>query len=130
MDRVFLDANVLFSAAYRPNAGIAALWKLQEIERITSGYALEEARTNLRGADRLSRLDRLSRGVRIVAHPVVRPLPEGIVLPGKDVPILLAALDAGATHLLTGDLGDFGPLLGRLVGPLRVLTPGRYLRGR
>ncbi len=130
MDRVFLDANVLFSAAYRPNAGVAALWKLRDIERISSGYALGEARSNLRGADRLARLERLSRGVRIVAHPVERPLPEGALLSSKDAPILLAALDAGATHLLTGDLGDFGPLLGRQVGSLRILMPDRYLRGR
>jgi hypothetical protein len=31
-------------------------------------------------------------------------LPEGVSLPEKDVPILLAAIEARATHLLTGDL--------------------------
>jgi len=29
MDRLFLDAHVLFSAAYRPNAGLLKLWKLK-----------------------------------------------------------------------------------------------------
>jgi hypothetical protein len=26
VDRVFLDANILFSAAYRPNAGLRLIW--------------------------------------------------------------------------------------------------------
>jgi len=29
MDRLFLDANVLFSAVYRPNPGLLKLWKLK-----------------------------------------------------------------------------------------------------
>ena len=35
-------------------------------------------------------------------------LPEGVSLPEKDVPILLAAIEARATHLLTGDLRHCG----------------------
>jgi uncharacterized protein len=30
VDRVFLDANVLFSAAYRKDAGLQRLWRLAE----------------------------------------------------------------------------------------------------
>jgi hypothetical protein len=30
MDRWFLDANVLFSAAYRSEAGLLRLWQLKE----------------------------------------------------------------------------------------------------
>ena len=47
MDRLFLDANVLFSAAYRPNAGLLRLWRLPDVVLCTGRYALEEARTNL-----------------------------------------------------------------------------------
>jgi len=47
MDRLFLDANVLFSAAYRPNAGLLKLWKLKDVVLCFSRYALEEARINL-----------------------------------------------------------------------------------
>jgi hypothetical protein len=43
MDRVFLDANVLFSAAYREGAGLLKLWKLGRAELITSEYAADEA---------------------------------------------------------------------------------------
>jgi hypothetical protein len=37
---------------------------------------------------------------------------------------------AGATHLLTGDLRDFGHLLGRRVGGVKIQTPGNFLRSR
>jgi predicted nucleic acid-binding protein len=47
IDRLFLDANVLFSAAYQPDSGIARLWKFKDVELLTSAYAAEEARVNL-----------------------------------------------------------------------------------
>ena len=128
MRRVFLDANVLFSAAYRDGAGLLDLWKLSETRLVTSGYAAEEARRNLDTPERLSRLARLLASVEIVAEAPSHELPPGIRLPEKDEPILRAALSARATHLLTGDLRDFGPLLGRRFGSLRVETPGAFLR--
>ena len=45
-----------------------------------------------------------------------------------DVPILLAAIAARATHLLTGDLRHFGSYLGKRVEGILVLPPGEYLR--
>ena len=47
MDRVFLDANILLSAALRPKAGLHRLWKLPNVTLITSDHAIEEARRNL-----------------------------------------------------------------------------------
>ena len=47
MDRVFLDANVLFSAAYRPDSRLRELWALAEVELVTSAYSVEEACRNL-----------------------------------------------------------------------------------
>src|ERR1700732_726397 len=104
MPRVFLDANVLFSAAYREGAGLLALWKRSDIELLTSGYAVEEARRNLDTADRRLRLEDLLAAVRIVSETPLTPLPRGVRLREKDEPILRAAMAAGATHLLTGDL--------------------------
>jgi hypothetical protein len=46
-DLLFLDANVLFSAAYRENAGLLKFWQLKFIKLISSAYAIEEARRNL-----------------------------------------------------------------------------------
>lgn len=129
MDVVFLDANVLFSAAYRPGSGLARLWDLKGIELVASAYAVEEARRNLNDRAREERLETLVRDVRIVPEvpATERVLPEDVDLPSKDVPILAAAISAGASHLLTGDVSHFGPLLGTRVGGVAIMLPGEYL---
>jgi uncharacterized protein len=130
MRRVFLDANVLFSAAYRQGAGLLNLWKVADVELVTSGYAAEEARRNLDTPDRRARLERLLAAVAIVAEAPSTMLPTHVLLPNKDEPILRAAIATGATHLLTGDLRDFGRLLGRRIGGVLVQTPSEFLRSR
>jgi hypothetical protein len=54
-------------------------------------------------------------------------LPGEIHLPEKDVPIFLAAAEAQASHLITGDLKHFGPYLGKNIGGIVILAPGDYL---
>jgi predicted nucleic acid-binding protein len=130
MLRVFLDANVLFSAAYREGAGLLELWKRRDVELMTSAYAAEEARRNLDTQDRRSRLEALIGSIRVVAESSQSSLPAGVRLHAKDVPILQAAISAGATHLLTGDLRDFGHLLGHRVGGVVIQTPGDFLKSR
>jgi len=127
MDRLFLDANVLFSAAYRSDTGLLELWKLREVVLCSSRYALEEARINLNNEVQRTRLVRLAGKVRLF-DAGERELPHGVALPEKDVPILLAAIEANATHLLTGDIRHFGSLFGKSVEGLLVLPPGDYLR--
>ena len=41
-------------------------------------------------------------------------------------PILLAAIQAKATHLLTGDVRYFGKLFGQKVEGILILPPGEY----
>lgn len=127
-DRVFLDANVLFSAAYREAAGLLRLWKLEGVDLLTSSYALEEARRNLEGREQRGRLYQLVADLELVSEVPNRGIPEDVDLPEKDLPILQAALGAGATYLLTGDITHFGNLLGREIEGLRVERPGTYLR--
>ena len=124
MERIFLDANVLFSAAYRPHAGLARLWQLERVELVTSAHAAEEATLNLTGEDQRVRLAKLLEKVRMTT--AVAPLPPGVKLPGKDQPILQAAIQAQATHLLTGDKQHFGPHFGRRLGCVLVLPPAEY----
>ena len=124
MDRVFLDANVLFSAAYRSDAGLARLWQLETVELMTSAYAAEEARLNLTQEDQRARLAKLLEKVRMITD--VAPLPPGVELSEKDQPILQAALHARATHLLTGDKQHFGALFGHRFGGVLVLPPAAY----
>jgi predicted nucleic acid-binding protein len=130
VDRVFLDANVLFSAAYREDAGLAGLWKLDGVQLISSGYAAEEARRNLADGDQRDRLAKLLCAVELVAEADPRTTEEDLRLPEKDRPILQAAVRARATHLLTGDVTHFGRFFGERMEGVLILQPGAYLRSR
>lgn len=127
MDRLFLDANILFSAAYGTNARLLRLWELERVELDTSDFAVEEAHRNLRTHHQRERLSRLLTGMRIVQESEHFTLPRGVLLPEKDRPILLAAIDASATHLLTGDFEHFGPYYRDVIGGVKILPPAEYL---
>jgi predicted nucleic acid-binding protein len=130
MDRVFLDANVFFSAAYRADAALGRLWKLTGVELVTSSYAAEEARRNLNTSWCKTDLENLIEDVEVITDTISDeplPLPEPS-LPDKDLPILTAAVSTRATHLLTGDFKHFGPFYGRTIGNALILTPAEYLR--
>ena len=129
MDRLFLDANVLFSAAYRRNPSLVALWRLKDTTLCTSHYALEEARVNLSDDAQRARLRSLSIRLELF-DAAVQMLPKEISLPEKDVPIMLAAIEAQATHLLTGDMRHFGKYFGKKVMGILIISPGDYLRTR
>ena len=130
MDRLFLDANVLFSAAYRPDSGLLRLWEMSGVELATSEYAAEEARVNLEAGAQRQRLTRLLARVILVSSATSGSLPQTLALPEKDRPILLAAIEARATHLITGDKLHFGKYFGHVIGGVRILPPGDYLRGK
>lgn len=130
--RLFLDANILFTAAHNPR-GKAALvielggsghWALH-----SSRLAIEEARRNLelKFPQCLDRLRSLVRGVRQVEHRAALDYPEGLA--AKDRPIFQAALACYASHLLTGDLKDFGRFLNRPEATLgvRIQTVAQFL---
>ena len=133
--RVFLDANVLFAAAYSPDGLSALLIELGTAGRVTlltSPLAVVEAERNCE-AKRPVALPALwgnLSAVRIVSEPppadVERLTPPR--LSSKDRPLLAAALAAGATHFVTGDVADFGRFMDRRTGlPLRVMTPRQFL---
>ncbi|NLE59385.1 MAG: PIN domain-containing protein [Planctomycetes bacterium] len=130
-DRVFLDANVLLSAAWRAGARLAALWEVPGAALVTSTYALEEARRNLEALRpaAVARLERLCQQLEVVEEADVG-LAMGTELAEKDLPILAAALGTRCTHLLTGDHQHFGRFFGRRIRGLLVLTPSRFLEGR
>lgn len=129
MDRLFLDANILFSAAYG-SPGIRRFWELQKAGKcqlVVSGYVVEEARRNLDSPEQLVRLEELMAELeRVPEPPVGTNCP--IELPDKDRPVFIAALAARATHLITGDTRHFGDFFGREVHGVRLFTPAEYLR--
>jgi predicted nucleic acid-binding protein len=130
LDRLFLDANVLFSAAYRKDSGLLRFWDLPETELVMSVYALEEARRNLETEDQSTRLNRLMKEVEVLPELRKQDLPPEVKLAEKDKPILAAALAAGASHLITGDRQHFGRYFGQRVRHTRITTTRDYLVSR
>lgn len=131
MDRVFLDANVLFSAAYRQDSRLRQLFKLRGVAFISSAYAVEEARRNLSTAQQRKDLEQLCASMDIVpAAPSESLQSSEFELPESDRPILMAAIGARATHQLTGDVKDFGRYYGRTLEGLLILPPAMYIQMR
>ena len=98
---------------------------------VSSAFAIAEAERNLEEPEQRTRLYRLAQHVDIVEEPAPDArLPADIRLPPKDVPILLAAIDARCTHLLTGDFKHFGRYFGRSVQGVRLTTVREYLTAR
>lgn len=132
MNRIFLDANVLFSAAYLENSGLGRLWRFEDAELLSSAYAVAEARCNL-ALDRppaLARLERLTPKLALVNLPGDLKLLPRVRLDSKDRPILLAAIHGKADFLLTGDGRHFGHLYGKRVEGVMVLRPAQYFERR
>jgi predicted nucleic acid-binding protein len=133
--RVFLDANVLFTAAYSPDGLSALLLELGAAGRVTlltSPLAIVEAERNLevKRAAALPTLRRSLAAVRVVREPapadVERLTPPE--LSAKDRPLLAAAIAAHTTHFVTGDVADFGRWMDwRARLSLRVTTPRQFL---
>ncbi len=125
---LFLDANILFSAAYREQSGLLKLWKTKFATLVSSAYAIEEARRNLDTPPQKERLDKLIVGLYDIYpfHVDIR-LPENVTIREKDKPILMAAIVAKADFLITGDVRDFGKFYGKKICGVTVLPPSGYL---
>ncbi len=132
--RLFLDANVLFTAAHNPSGRAAFTIELGaqgHWELFSSTYALEEARRNLerKFPDSLAGLGSLLHSVHFIEQRAGLDYLEGLA--EKDQPIFQAALACQATHLLTGDLKDFGPFMNQpeLTHGVCIQTVAEFLRG-
>ena len=120
--RVFLDANVLFSAAA---AGSPTRQLLEAVLRgdmaVTNRHAWEEARRNIArkrpdltpGLLRLeSRLEFTDRFVRV----------EELDVPDADVPVVGGAVASRCSLHWTGDKRRFGPYYGRTVRGTKIVS--------
>lgn len=126
---VFLDANILFSAALGGEA-FAMLWELAQQRKVilcSSAYCLIEARRNIENKrpSALVNLETKLADVKVVAHAENVAFP--VDLNAKDLPVLAAAVAAGVDALLTGDVRHFGPLMDLRDLPLRVMTLRKFL---
>lgn len=122
MLRVFLDANVLFSAS---NLGshIARLISLltDTGQAVTSDFAFEEARRNvtLKRPAWGEALTALIKQVELV--PSIQ-FDLSIDLATKDQPILCTAIRSRCQYLVTGDRRDFGHLYEQTVEGVTIIT--------
>ncbi|MFN0071463.1 MAG: putative toxin-antitoxin system toxin component, PIN family [Chloroflexota bacterium] len=130
MDQVFLDANVLFSAAYRSDTPLRKLFSLPKVMLVTSAYALEEARRNLASEQQRAELEQLCKSIEVVSVlPLQGESPILVQLPENDRPILWAAITVRASHLLSGDFKAFGRFYGQTIEGVAIMPPAEYLKG-
>jgi uncharacterized protein len=133
--KLFLDANIIFTAAYSSQGSSRFLLSVAETGAVTlctSLYALDEAKRNLvlKAADKLPTLEELLPFMTIVPEPQPDKvaLAALLPLPQKDAPIMAAAISCKADILVTGDRRDFGHLLGTTIEGVLVLDPAETVR--
>ncbi len=133
--KLFLDANILFTAAYSPEGISRNIFNLADAGFCSlhaSAFASEEARRNLalKAPTKLPVLDVLIAQLTVVAEPAPEKLQQAQSLPlaSKDAPIMAAAVTCAADLLVTGDRRDFGHLFGMSVEDVKVLSPAEALR--
>ncbi len=122
--KVFLDANVLFSAAL-PGSRMGEFlgFVRKHAALASSAAAVDEAMRNVErkvaDAPRVVRnMQRLLRSVSLTS--LVAELP-AVELVDKDRHILGAAVASQCSHLLTGDERHFKHLFGKVVSGVRVV---------
>ena len=126
--RVFLDANILFSAATSDGA-VRQLFNLlvdARHECWVDDYVVIEARRNLaaKHPDALAALETLLRRAQI--SPAQAPGHELKLvswLPEEDRPVLAAAMRLRCDALVTGDRTHFGAAYGRVFAGVAIHSP-------
>lgn len=126
--RIFLDANILFSAA-RTDGGVRQLLALTEAaghELWADAYAFEEARRNLaaKTPDGSPTLNAMASRIKIGGMSSGNLLlPDTVSLPEKDQPVLAAAIHHRCDILVTGDRTHFGQFYGKKIQGVLILSP-------
>lgn len=126
--RIFLDANILFSAAKSDGAIRRLLALLVEAghECWADAFVLEEAHRNLRAKaiEGHAHLASVLADVRMARARSRDPgLEASLPLPEKDRPVLAAAIPCGCHALVTGDKAHFGALYGKKVQGVAIHSP-------
>ena len=128
MEKVFLDANILFSLSYAKTG----LHRLLDLNRkggcllCISRLVEDEAYRNLERQEHRDELLRITFLMQKV--PEADPsLPCPLNLPDKDRPVFMAAAASRVDFLLTGDMKHFGSYFGQTVMGVHICTARRYL---
>ena len=126
--RVFLDANILFSAA-KSDGAVRQMFNLLADARHecwVDDYVVIEARRNLAAKypAATAALEMLLKRTRI--NPAQAPGPELKLvnwLPEKDRPVLAAAMRLQCNVLVTGDRAHFGAAYGKVFSGVAIHSP-------
>lgn len=129
--RIFLDANILFSASYKVDSRFLQFWEVPDATVITSFYAADETRRNCINQSHLRRLEHLLASTFLVANAGGVEYVEHIHLPQKDQPILTAAIAGKSDYLVTSDKAHFGSYYGKQIkteyGDVTIIAPAVFL---
>ena len=126
--RIFLDANIIFSAAKSDGAVRELLSRLRVRGHhlCADGYVLAEARRNLalKDAKAMTALEGLLLHLEVAPFQVTQLPPDAVdLLPDKDRPVLAAAIRLRCDALVTGDRTHFGSLYGKTITGVTVHSP-------
>jgi predicted nucleic acid-binding protein len=128
----FLDANVLISAAWKPNAEVATIWQFEGVRLITSIHVMAEVQRNLPQLSQIERLRGLMTFVDLLHLPELvespREISELMLLPQKDRHVLAAAIHVHADYLITGDKKHFSQWFGKTLHGVKIEPPTDLLR--
>ena len=125
--RIFLDANILFSAA-KSNGPVRELLGLLANaghECCVDEYVIEEARRNLtlKVPQSLSSFAALLTRMEVAPDAPDEALVASLPLAEKDRPVLAAAIRQRCAALVTGDRRHFGPHYGKSLHGVTVHSP-------
>ncbi|MBM4013052.1 MAG: PIN domain-containing protein [Planctomycetes bacterium] len=125
--RIFLDANILFSAAKSDGPIRALIERLLDAghECRVDGYVIDEARRNIsaKAASQMQSLDALLSRVHVAATSPATLGADIEGLPEKDRPVVAAAKALSCEILVTGDRTHFGRFYGRFLHGVRIQSP-------
>lgn len=125
MTRVFLDANLLFSAANRTGiTGRLFTEANRRVELVASEGVIDEARRNLtnKRPEWLAGFDQVRSMCRIVPTTI---FPLTVTLSDGDRAVLCSAIRTGCCWLVTGDKRDFGPYFDQTIKGVTIIAPLR-----
>ena len=130
--RVFLDANILFSAA-KSDGAIRQLLRNLTLARhtlVADSYVQAEAQRNIAAkadAQAMRDLDTLLSKVEVSTVQFAQSSPAlqaaALWLPEKDRSVLLAAMALACDVLVTGDSTHFGPGYGKRFEGITICSP-------
>ena len=132
--KLFLDANVIFTAAYSAQGLSRGLFRLAAVGKCalcTSAFAYDEAVKNIqkKAPVKLAELTTLMQQLDILPEPHPQWIKRAARLPlaAKDAPVLAAAFQGKIDIFVTGDRRDFGHLFGQVLEGVKILSPADAL---